>query len=179
MTALLTGTACDHGTIKTMSEYETGEGVDGDSGRMSANDADTTRALLELVTQDTRFKLIQNIVAHPEEAPSLKELDYANPSKSKSTIRNHLEKLVDAGVVVPVELEGDQRQRDLPYRFYQLSESGQELLEKHELLRAEETLKKMHSMLEKTPQIERYIKAPRPDGGDQGETDDSRRTLKP
>lgn len=142
--------------------------------------ADTIREWLDLVTQKTRFVLIQDIVAHPKEMPSLKEFVYANPSKSKSTIRNHLNKLIDAGVVETVELPKDRRQRDLPYRFYRLTESAREFLEDHDLLRAEETLKEMHSMLEKTPEIQKYIEAPRPDEeADDGENEGSRRTVKP
>lgn len=145
-------------------------------------DADDARELLNLVTQKTRFVLIQNVVAHPEGMPSLKELVYANPSKSKSTIRNHLDKLIEAGVVETVELPRDERQRDLPHKFYRLTESGREFLERHDLLRAEETLEEMHSMLEKTDEIRKYADAPRPDDsktGSDDEADDSRRVAKP
>lgn len=147
----------------------------------SAKQADGIRGQLNLVTQKTRFTLLQNIMAHPEGKPSLKELVYANPSKSKSTIRNHLEKLIDGGIVETVELPEDERSRDLPYRFYQFTEEGLAFLEHHDLLRAEETLKEMHSMLEKTPEIEKYIEAPRPDDAedDGQESDESRRTVKP
>lgn len=150
--------------------------------RDRAKKADDIRNTLNLVTQETRYVLIQNIVAHPKEAPSLKELAYANPSKSKSTIRNHLQKLVDAGVVEKVHLPNDERKRDLPHRFFRLTESTREFLEEHDLLRAEETLKEMHSMLEKTPEIKRYIEAPRPgdfESDDDERTDNSRRKLKP
>jgi len=149
-----------------------------DSSRDPVKQADSVRDLLNLVTQETRFVLIQNIVAHPQGMPSLKELAYANPSKSKSTIRNHLEKLVDAGVVEEVHLPDDERTRDLPHKFFRLPEASREFLEDHDLLRAEETLQEMYSMLEKTPEMERYIEAPRPNvSEDDDETDDSRRKM--
>ena len=147
--------------------------------RHTERSVDENRELLNLVTQETRFTLIQNVVAHPEGMPSLKELVYANPSKSKSTIRNHLEKLINAGVVETVTLPDKQRKRDLPYRFYRLTDSAQEVLKAHDLLRAEDTLKRMHSMLEKTPEIERYVNAPRPDVDGGGESRDSARTMTP
>lgn len=152
-----------------------------DSERTREEQADNIRDLLNLVTQKTRFVLIQNIVAHPEGMPSLKELVYANPSKSKSTIRNHLDKLIDAGVVKTVELPKEERQRDLPHKFYRPTKSGEHFLEEHNLLRAEETLKEMHSMLEKTPKIQQYVEAPRPDNSETGndEKNDSRRVVKP
>lgn len=143
--------------------------------------ADSIRDLLNLVTQETRYVLIQNIVAHPKEMPSLKELAYANPNKSKSTIRNHLDKLIEANVVEAVHLPKDERSRDLPHRFFRLTEGGRDFLERHDLLRAEETLKEMHSMLEKTDEIQKYIEAPRPSASENGEeaSDDSCRKLKP
>jgi len=150
----------------------------GNSAKSTVEQADDRRELLNLVTQETRFVLIQNIMAHPKGMPSLKELVYANPSKSKSTIRNHLDKLMEGGIVEAAELPKDERQRDLPYRFYQLTPLGQTLLKKHDLLRAEETLQEMHSMLEKTPQIQKYVDAPRPgDPQDKAEDDDDPRRL--
>lgn len=146
------------------------------------NEIDNERKLLNLVTQETRFVLIQNIVAHPKEMPSLKELAYANPSKSKSTIRNHLTKLISSGVVETVELPKDERRRDLPHKFYCLTESGKTLLEKHELLRAKKTLKEMFLLLEKTERIEKYIDAPRPkysDDKDSSDSDNSAQLIEP
>ncbi len=153
-----------------------------DSSEQDRDDsADNVRDLLNLVTQKTRFVLIQNILAHPEGMPSLKELEYANPSKSKSTIRNHLDKLIDAGVVETVKLPKENRQRDLPHKFYRLTESGEKFLEEHDLRRAEETLDEMHSMLEKTPQIQKYVNAPRPgdSSGGQDDENESRRVARP
>lgn len=124
---------------------------------------DTDRELLHLVTQKTRFTLLQNVVAHPEGMPSLRELDYVNPGKSKSTIRNHLAELIDHGVCETVQLPREQRSRDLPWKFFRLTDDGRRFLEDHGLLAADETLREMHSLLEKTDTIERYERAPRPD----------------
>ena len=121
------------------------------------------RERLNLITQETRFVLIQNILSHPEQLPTLKELAYVNPSKSTSTIREHLERLIEAGVVEEVTLPEDKRQRDLPWQFYGLTAAGRQLLDDADLLGAEATLQDMHSMLETTEQIEKYASAPRPD----------------
>lgn len=151
-----------------------------DSNSNPEMQADNIRDLLNLVTQETRYVLIQNIVAHPKEMPSLKELAYANPSKSKSTIRNHLNKLIDANVVEAVQLPSEERQRDLPHRFFRLTENSRDFLERHDLLRAEDTLKEMHSMLEKTDEIQKYMEAPRPTKSKNDDlSDDSRRKMKP
>lgn len=47
------------------------------------------RERLNTVTQETRFSLIQDILGHPEQLPTLKELDCVNPSMSQTTIRQH------------------------------------------------------------------------------------------
>ncbi|MFC7164991.1 hypothetical protein [Halospeciosus flavus] len=120
------------------------------------------RQRLNVVTQETRFVLIQNILSHPQQLPTLKELDYVNPSKSKSTIREHLEVLIEHGIVAERTLPKDQRKRDLPWRFYGLTDAGRELLEEMGLLGAEGTLQDMYEMLETTDEIEKYAQAPRP-----------------
>ena len=121
------------------------------------------RKRLNTITQETRFVLIQNILSHPEQLPTLKELSYVNPSKSKSTIREHLEVLIENKIVAEQTLPKDERERDLPWRFYGLSTEGRELLEEFDLLGAEGTLQDMYAMLETTDEIERYSRAPRPD----------------
>lgn len=121
------------------------------------------RRRLDVVTQETRFALLQDLLGHPEGLPSLKELDYVNPSKSRSTIHGHLQTLIEAGVVEAATLSDDRRSRDLPYTFYGVTEAGREFLDRHDLLRAEETLREIYDRVEKTEEIERYERAPRPD----------------
>jgi DNA-binding transcriptional ArsR family regulator len=127
------------------------------------SDLESVRERLNVVTQETRFALLQDILGHPSELPTLKELDYVNPSKSQTTIRQHLQQLVDAGIVEEVLLPEDRRQNDLPYKFYGISESGRQFLAEHKLLRAQETLREIYDRVEKTDDIKRYETAPRPE----------------
>jgi len=127
------------------------------------SDLESVRERLNVVTQETRFALLQDILGHPSELPTLKELDYVNPSKSQTTIRQHLQQLVDAGIVEEVLLSEDRRQNDLPYKFYGISESGRQFLEEHKLLRAQDTLREIYDRVEKTDDIKRYETAPRPE----------------
>lgn len=126
-------------------------------------DLESVRERLNVVTQETRFSLLQDILGHPWELPTLKELDYVNPSKSQTTIRQHLQQLVDAGIVEEVLLSEDRRQNDLPYKFYGISESGRQFLEEHKLLRAQDTLREIYDRVERTDDINRYEAAPRPE----------------
>jgi len=127
------------------------------------DDPATIRKRLHVVTQETRFSLIQDILGHPSGLPTLKELDYVNPSKSQTTIRQHLQQLIEAGIVEAVELPENRRQNDLPYKFYGISEDGRQFLEDHKLLRAQQTLREIYDRVEKTAEIERYESAPRPE----------------
>lgn len=135
---------------------------------MSRSDAppaaiERERQRLDVVTQETRFALLQDLLGHPEGLASLKELDYVNPSKSRSTIHGHLQTLIEAGVVEAATLPEDRRSRDLPYTFYGVTEDGRAFLDRHGLLRAEETLREIYARVEKTDEIERYERAPRPE----------------
>ena len=127
------------------------------------SDLESVRERLNVVTQETRFALLQDILGHPSELPTLKELDYVNPSKSQTTIRQHLQQLVDAGIVEEVLLPEDRRRNDLPYKFYGISESGRQFLDEHKLIRAQDTLREIYDRVEKTEDIKRYETAPRPD----------------
>lgn len=127
------------------------------------SDLESVRERLNIVTQETRFALLQDILGHPSELPTLKELNYVNPSKSQTTIRQHLQQLVDAGIVEEVLLPDDRRQNDLPYKFYGISESGRQFLDEHKLLRAQDTLREIYDRVEKTDDIERYETALRPE----------------
>jgi len=127
------------------------------------SDLESVRERLNVVTQETRFALLQDILGHPSELPTLRELDYVNPSKSQTTIRQHLQQLVDAGIVEEVLLPEDRRQNDLPYKFYGISESGRQFLDEHKLLRAQDTLREIYDNVEKPDEIKRYETALRPE----------------
>ncbi|GAA0511908.1 hypothetical protein SAMN04488066_10493 [Halorubrum aquaticum] len=127
------------------------------------SDLESVREQLSVVTQETRFALIQDILGHPSGLPTLKELDYVNPSKSRTTIRQHLQQLVDAGIAEEVFLPEDERRNDMPYKFYGISDAGREFLDDHMLLRARETLREIYERIEKTDDIKRYETAQRPE----------------
>ena len=64
------------------------------------SDPDTGRKRLDAVTQATRFSLVQDFLGHPEWLSTLTELDYVNPRRCRTTIRQHLGRLVEAGRTV-------------------------------------------------------------------------------
>ncbi|WP_338739720.1 PadR family transcriptional regulator [Haloplanus salilacus] len=123
------------------------------------------RELMHFVTQQTRFALINNILQHPEQLPSMYELEELNPSVSDATVYKHIQKLIDAGIVKEVALDDDQRRQGYPWKFYGLTEDGREFLETHNLLAAEETLQQIYDTIADKPEkMVKYENAARPDG---------------
>ncbi|MEZ3143578.1 hypothetical protein [Halobaculum sp. MBLA0143] len=113
------------------------------------------------LTQETRYLILQYVLAHPENLPSLDELDHAIP-KGKSTIHEHLGKLRERDVVDSYEVDAEDRSRDLPSTFYGLTEYGIYLLEEFDLLQGKPALQAMYANMEKPERIRRYEDAPRP-----------------
>ena len=66
----------------------------------ATSDPATVRKRLNVVTKETLCSLVQDILGHPSGPSMLKELDYVNPSRSRTTIRQHLGRLVEAGKTV-------------------------------------------------------------------------------
>jgi DNA-binding MarR family transcriptional regulator len=123
------------------------------------------RELVHFVTQQTRFALITNILQHPDQLPSMYELEALNPSVSDATVYKHVQKLIDAGIVDEVALDDDQRRQGYPWKFYGLTDEGRTFLEEHNLLAAEETLQQMYETISDKPKkMVKYEDAPRPDG---------------
>ncbi|XGI84212.1 winged helix-turn-helix domain-containing protein [Halorutilales archaeon Cl-col2-1] len=117
---------------------------------------------LSLMLQETRLKILELIIGHPKQSISMGELDYMIPDKSEATIRNHIEKLVDADILEERELEDEKKSNDLPYKFYEISDKGGNLIEVHNLMKAEDKLNELYQRT-KRDRIKDYENAPRPD----------------
>ena len=122
-----------------------------------------TRELVHFVTQQTRFALINNILQHPQQLPSMYELEELNPSVSEATVYKHIQKLIDAGIVKEVALDDGQRRQGYPWKFYGLTDDGREFFEAHNLLATEETLQQIYQTISDKPEkMVKYENAPRP-----------------
>ncbi len=121
------------------------------------------RELVHFVTQQTRFALVSNILQHPDQLPSMYELEELNPSVSDATVYKHVQKLIDAGIVKEVALDDGERRQGYPWKFYALTKEGREFLDNHNLLAAEETLQQIYETISDKPEkMTKYENAPRP-----------------
>jgi len=83
---------------------------------------------LRAVLDETRLRLLQQILAYDDGALSVEELDYRNTDIKKRTIDYHLRKLADRNVVR--KLKADNPENDLPSTYWAVTERGVELLKR-------------------------------------------------
>lgn len=138
--------------------------VDSGGGAGDERDGFNTWLALQKATDRTRANLIADIVGHPEGAPSVKELDYMNPSLEEDAIRRHLGVLQDVGVVAELVVEPGERVRGYPYKFYRLTESARSLFDRNDLF-PEDAWRRQYARVQKTGEIEELEAMPRPASG--------------
>ncbi|MEF8821317.1 MAG: winged helix-turn-helix domain-containing protein [Halovenus sp.] len=119
------------------------------------------RKIHELLAQETRFRIIQTILGHPDHLPSLAELAYYS-QKSESAVLDQLGELEEHSLVTTYELSESQGKRDLPGTFYGLTDRGVGILDKYNYLRGLPMLQAVHENTVKTERIRRHEAAPRP-----------------
>lgn len=132
-----------------------------DSGSPDAGPLEHRR-LFELLSQDTRHLIIQQLLGHPDHLMSLAELEYMT-GKSQAALIDQLETLIEADIVDRYTHEPNRGKRDLPAQFYGLTERGVEILHDYKYLRGLPVARALYDNTRKTEKIERHEAAPRPD----------------
>ncbi|MFH5801570.1 ArsR family transcriptional regulator [Haladaptatus sp. CMAA 1911] len=132
--------------------------------------------ILQAVTNESRANIIADIVGHPQDAPSVDELDEMNSSLEKDTIRGHLSVLKDVGVVDVAEIPVGERTRGYPYKFYQLSERARDLFDENGLF-PEEAWKRQYKRVAKSPEIRELEQMPRPSLENEENSDNSKKVT--
>lgn len=84
----------------------------------------------------TQFTILQGILAHPYESPSLLELNEMNPSLEREEIQAHLQQLINADIL-------EQADRDTTSR-YRFTDNGRSELSGTGLFDAEATLEQYY-----------------------------------
>jgi DNA-binding transcriptional ArsR family regulator len=124
---------------------------------------DDRMAWLRLVAQETRGNLIQDILGHPRVSPTFDELVYVNPSKGRTTIREHLGDLEEAGIIDVLRLDEEEQEPRMPYTFYSISEDGYRFLNEHNLFVDElDEIRSDYERVSKPDRIKKWENAPRP-----------------
>lgn len=134
----------------------------GEPGAGNETNGFNTWLALQKATEKQRANLIADIVGHPRGAPSVKELDYMNPSLEEDAIRRHLGILQDVGVVGELVVEPGDRVRGYPYKFYQLTDDARDLFDRNNLFPTE-AWRRQYARVQKPAEIREIEEMPRPD----------------
>lgn len=117
-------------------------------------------AKIQLITQDTRFSIITQIVAHPQGLPSLVELD-TKLDEHKSTLYEHLQKLSDSDVVTRYEHTDEDYPQNAPRVFYGMTPTGYSIVRDST---AFDDISTLRDQYEPPTELQEYDTVPRPDG---------------
>lgn len=120
------------------------------------------RRMYDLLSQETRHLILQNILGHPEHLVSLDELDYMIP-KSKGAIGDQLDNLIEAGILAEYYSESNDGKRDLPTQFYGCTEYGVGILDEYNYLQGLPVARALYDNTRKSDKIRRHENASRPD----------------
>jgi hypothetical protein len=126
------------------------------------NPLERQRELMELLSQETRHSIIQALLGHPEVLASADEINHFIPSKSKKTVDEQLEVLVDAEILGIYEYPPNKEKRGLPWKFYGFTEHGVEILGDFNYLKGVPMARAVHRKTRKPEKIDRHETAPRP-----------------
>lgn len=133
-----------------------------DSSAQQSGPFEEQRRVYELLSQETRHLILQNVLGHPKALPSLGELNHVIP-KSTGAISDQLDRLVEADILAEYTYEESANTRDLPSQFYGVTDSGVEILAEYNYLRGLPLARAVYRNTRKPGRIERHESAPRPE----------------
>lgn len=126
------------------------------------NPLERQRELMELLSQETRHSIIQTLLGHPELLASADEINHFIPNKSKKTVQEQLDVLVESGILNVYDHPPNKEKRGLPWKFYGLTEYGTGILGDFNYLKGVPMARAVHENTRKPEKIERHETAPRP-----------------
>ncbi|OAQ52504.1 hypothetical protein HTG_12845 [Natrinema mahii] len=126
------------------------------------NPLERQRELMALLSQETRHGIVQALLGHPEHLASVDEINHFVPSKSKKTVEEQIDVLVDADILESYEYPPNRDRRGLPWKFYGFTEYGTGVLGDFNYLKGVPMARAVHRKTRTPEKIERHETAPRP-----------------
>jgi DNA-binding PadR family transcriptional regulator len=106
--------------------------------------------------------LLPDIIAHPHEQPTFRELVFFNPELDAQDITHALATLQQEGLLTVETTPEDERTDGIPHEFYTLSEHGREFAEAIGLFKQADDWKLALQLVEMPDDIREIMRAPRP-----------------
>ena len=128
----------------------------------AVNPLDRQRAMMALLSHETRHQIIQVILGHPASLASEAELTYMIAGESKRTVTDQSQVLIKAGIVAEYRYESNKSVPNYPWKFYGLTEYGVEVLAAFNYLKGVPFAQAVYEKTRKNSEIERHGNAPRP-----------------
>lgn len=136
----------------------------GDRPRMDVSPDEEAIDRIRSILDETRLRLLQQILAYDDGALSVEELAYRNTDFKERTIDYHLRELEQRAVVT--KLKADTPRNDLPSTYWAVTERGVELLKQLGFYEEIAVLSEADNALERTErirEIEEFDGRPEPD----------------
>lgn len=136
----------------------------GDRPRMDVSPDEEAIDRIRSILDETRLRLLQQILAYDDGALSVEELAYRNTDFKERTIDYHLRELEQRAVVT--KLKADTPRNDLPSTYWAVTERGVELLKQLGFYEEIAVLSEADDALERTErirEIEGFDGRPEPD----------------
>jgi hypothetical protein len=146
-----------------MSEQQRPDHTTGAASDGGPNPLDRQRALMDLLSQETRHDIVQALLGHPEHLASEQELDYLVDDKSRGAVEGAIDRLVEEGILAIYEHPPNESTRDYPYKFIGFTEYGVDVLDQFNYLKGVPLARALHDSTRKSSTVERHEDAPRPD----------------
>lgn len=144
----------------------------------TSHDSEPSPDDIQFALQEVRTLLLQQILATETGLLSVAELVYRNRDEDdigEENVRYHLREMADRGIVSKEKVPTGQRVRDLPDTFFRVTDYGETILERANLLAECDLWAELYEQMERTDEIERIERLKRQDW----EQDDDRPTDGP
>lgn len=144
-----------------MSQHDVVDGAPADDFGPDEDAIDRLRAVLD----ETRLRLLQQILAYDDGALSVEELAYRNTDCKERTIDYHLRELEKRDVVRRLKVTEGQR-NDLPNTYWAVTPTGVDVLQRLGFYEEIAVLSEADAALERTDrirEIETFDARPEPD----------------
>jgi len=117
--------------------------------------------LFKFLSQETRHKIIQRILGHPDHLISMTELTYMT-SEAEDAIRQQLDILLEADLIDVYEQPENADVRERPVEFYGFTEYGVRILDQYNYLAGLGAERALYDKTSKSEIVQRHQEAPRP-----------------